>query len=284
MIFVRTLRCTHERGVPIVPFHEPHPRAPSQPATRLLRDPLFALGAGTVLALGVAATTALLAVVDGVALRPLPYLEPDRLVVLLEDGTAAAAKDWPTSVGRLEDFGATGVFAGGLAAGRSADLVLPGAGGAERLVGVRASGNLFTVLGVGAQHGRLLTPADAREGAPPVVVLSDGLWRRRFGANPVLVGSTLTLDGVARTVVGIAPRGFAWPRPDTDAWVPFVPTEAERDRAWFGLRTVGRLPPGLSREAAQQRLSEVAEVLDGEHPDTEKGTRPRLVPLLDHVL
>ena len=284
MACVKTLRFTHRRGTPIFPLTMSFIAASRVRVTRLLRDPFFALGAGTVLALGVAAATALLAVVRGVALQPLPYADPDRLVVLVEDGTAPAAVDWPTSVGRLEDFGAAGALAGGLAATRGADLVLPGADGAERLAGVRATGNLFAVLGVAAQRGRLLTPADASEGAPAVMVISDGLWRRRFAADPGLVGSSLMLDGVARTVVGIAPAGFAWPRPDTDVWVPFVPTDAERNRAWFGLRAVGRLAPGLGRETAQERLREVAVVLDREHPDTEKGTRPRLVPLLDHVL
>ena len=285
MAVVTTLHFHHDPDAPIVARIMSTLRSALRVRfAKLRRDPFFAIGAGTVLALGVAATTALLAVVRGVALRPLPYFDPDRLVVLVEDGTSAAAVDWPTSVGRLEDFGASGVFAGGLAGARGADLVLAGAGGAERLVGFRVSGNLFAVLGVAAQRGRLLAPADAREGAPPVAVLSEGLWRRRFGADPALVGSSLTLDGVARTVVGIAPPGFAWPRPDADVWVPFVATEAERNRAWFGLRTVGRLAPGLGRETAQERLRELAAVLDGEHPDTEKGTRPRLVPLLDHVL
>lgn len=250
----------------------------------LRRDPRFALGAATVLALGVAAATALLAVVRGVVLQPLPYLHPGRLVVLVEDGTAPAAVDWPTSVGRLEDFSAAGVFEGGLAAGRGQDLALPGPQGAERLVGTRVTGNLFAVLGVSAQVGRALVPSDARPGAAPVAVLSDGLWRRRFAADPGIVGRTLAFDGQPRTVVGIAPAGFSWPRPDADVWVPFVATESERNRAWFALRTVGRLAPFVTREAAQERLRAVARRLDDLHPDTERGTRPRLVPLLDDVL
>ena len=127
-------------------------------AARLLRHPLFALGAGLVLALGVAATTALLAVVRGVALRPLPYEDPDRLVVLVEDGTAPSAVDWPTTVGRLDDFSAVGRVRrrpGGHPRRR------PGAAGRKRRGAARRLPRHRQPLRGARRHGAARAPADA---------------------------------------------------------------------------------------------------------------------------
>ncbi|MCM2269140.1 MAG: ADOP family duplicated permease [Thermoanaerobaculia bacterium] len=254
-------------------------------ARRLRRARNFALFAATVLALGVGAATALFALVRGVVLRPLPYADPERLVVVVEDPKPDSRLGWPTSPARLDDYnaGAT-AFAGGIAAARAADALLVAGGTAERVPGARVTGNLFAVLGVDAARGRLLVTDDARPEAPPAAVISYGLWQRRFGGDPDIVGATLSLDGVSRTVVGVAPRGFAWPRAATEVWLPFVATPAERNRAWFALRTVARLAPGETLESAHGALVAVATALDREHPVTDLGTRPRLVPLLDDVL
>lgn len=252
---------------------------------RLRRARGFALLAAGVLALGVGAFTTLFALVRGIVLRPLPYAEPTRLVVLVEDGTAAHARNWPTSVGRLEAYNAAArSLAGGVAGSRAADGVITSGGEAERIFGARVTGNAFDVLGVRAQVGRLLTAADGDPGAPPVVVLSDGLWRRRFGADPTIVGRAIQIDGVERTVVGVAPRGFAWPRATSDFWAPFLPSATERNRGWYALRTVARLAPGATVASAGAELTAVAVALEREFPLTDIGNRPRLVPMLDDVL
>lgn len=256
-----------------------------QACRRWRRSPSFVLLAAGVLALGIAATTAIFALVRGVVLRPLPYPDAERLVVMVEDGTASNARNWPTSVGRLAEYNGRGrAFVDGLAASRTLDSVLVGSGEAERVSGARVTGNFFAVLGVQPALGRWLGANDVAVGAPPVVVISDGLWRRRFGADPKLVGRTLNFGGTSHTVLGIAPRSFAWPRSTTEFWVPFVPTAAERNRAWYALRTFGRLAPGVGAEAATAELTAVATALDREYPDTDLGNRPRLVPMLDDVL
>ena len=122
----------------------------------------------------------------------------------------------------------------GLAASRNSDAVLVAGGDdplPERLSGARVTGNLFTVLKATAARGRLIAESDARPESPPVVLLGNGLWRRRFAGDPSIVGRVVTLDGVARTVIGVALPGFAWPRVESEFWIPFVPTASERNRA-----------------------------------------------------
>ncbi len=252
---------------------------------RLRRARGFAFFAAGVLALGVGAATALFALVRGVVLRPLPYPDSGRLVVLVEDSTRDSTRDWPTSVGRLEAYGAANrSLVGGVGGSRAGDGVLVTNGEAERVYGARVTGNSFAILGISATNGRLLTPADADPGAPPVVVISDGLWHRRFGGDPSLVGRAVELDGVARVVVGIAPADLAWPKPSADFWIPFVPSAAERNRGWYAVRVIARLAPGSTIESARAELTAIAAGLDREFPDTDLGNRPRLVPMLDDVL
>jgi putative ABC transport system permease protein len=252
-------------------------------ARRLRRAPAAALLAVLVLALGVGATTALYALLRAVVLRPLPFADPDRLVVLVED--SATVRGWPTSVARLEEYEASArSFAGGLVGAINAQSVLASGGEAERLQGSRVSANAFEVLGVRPHSGRFLNAADGGAAAPPVVVLSEGLWRRRFGAAADLVGQTIDLDGVHRTVIGVAPQALRWPRPITDYWIPLLPTTGERNRGWRGVRVLARLAPGVAMAAAEQELRVVATAIGREFPDTEAGTIPRLVPVLEDLL
>jgi len=238
-----------------------------------------------VLALGVAAATALFALVRGVVLRPLPYPEPERLVVVVENPKAPVAAPWPTSVARLRDFNARSrSFVGGIAGSRNADALLVAGGEAERVPAARVTGNLFEVLGARTSVGRLLADGDVEAAAEPVAVISHGLWQRRFGGDAAILGRSLSVDGAEHTVVGVAPRGFAWPRPETEIWIPFQPTPGELNRAWFAVRAVGRLAPGATLESAHAELVAVATALDAEYPLTDLGTRPRPVPLLDDVL
>jgi len=252
---------------------------------RLPRSRSFVFVAAGSLALGIGAWVVLSSLVEGVLLDPLPYREPGRLMVLVEDPTASPAGGWPTSFGRLDDYNrGASAFAGGLTAARSVDAVVVVGGEAERLVGARVSGNLFSVLGVEPRRGRLLDASDAAGSGAPVVVLGEGIWRRQFAADPEIVGRAVEIDGAARTVVGIAPESCRWPRPDTDFWIPLVESESERNRGWYGLRALGRLADDRTAATATAELRAVATALDDEYPDTDGGTRPRLVPLLDDVL
>jgi predicted permease len=252
---------------------------------RLRRAPGFALLAASVLALGVAAATALFALVHGVLLRPLPFADPARLVVVVQDNPATGAADWPLSVAKLGDFNArSDVFAQGIAGARTTTWTLAAGKEPERITGGRVTGAWFATLGVQPQLGRLIREDDARPEAPAVAVISDSLWRRSFGADPAILGRSFALDGRPYVVVGVAPRGFAYPLPYYDVWTQFVPAPSELNRGLNFLRTVARLAPGVGREAAEAKLRTVGAAIAAEFPDTDKGLAPRLIPLETSVL
>ena len=231
------------------------------------RNPGFAALAVAILAVGIGSTTALFSVIDAVLLRPLPFAEPERLMAVWEDfshfgiprNTPAAANftDWKAQARSFTD----------LAASNQTAMNATGDGRPEALVGRRVTENLFDVLGVQAALGRTLRLADAA-GAEPVVVIADGLWRRRFGADPNAVGRTLRLDGVAYTVVGVMPRGFSYPSARFDFWIParWTPEQAANRRS-HNLQVVGRLRPGIDVEAARAEMRTVAERLKQAHPE-----------------
>src|SRR5579863_5216842 len=180
---------------------------------RTLRaNPALTAIAVLTLAFGVGANTAVFSLVETVLLAKLPFREPARVVVLYEDHTAvggpryvdpspAAFLSW-----RRDNVNMTGpVFEGMAAVDGFGDYSLTGRGEPEQVRGAAVSGNLFEVLGLRAVAGRILRPEDDRPGAEPVVLLSEGYWRRKFGADPALVGQALTLNGIRRTVIGAVP-------------------------------------------------------------------------------
>jgi putative ABC transport system permease protein len=170
----------------------------------LLRQPAFALIAILTLGLGIGANTAIFSVVNGVLLSPLPYREPERLVLLWESVTdlpqiTVAYPDYLDWRRRAKSFEDLAVYDEG------DSYTLTGAGDPETITGHLASGNLFSLLGIQPALGRLLSPADDNPAAVAVTVLSDGFWRRRFGADSGIVGRTLVLNGAPYTVAGVLP-------------------------------------------------------------------------------
>jgi putative ABC transport system permease protein len=238
------------------------------------RQPLAAAIAIVGLAIGIGANVAVFSAVDRLLLRPLPFSQPAELVVVrserLGQGTVPASYpdfvDWREGTGGFEELAA---FAVG-------ESTLTGQGEPRRLTVARATANLLPVLGTPPAAGRWFggEPAAARE-----VVISNGLARRHFGGAGGGVGSTLRLDGVPHTVVGVMPQSFGFP-PRVDVW-----RRIERDHEAWNLRgsrslgVVGRLGEGVSREAAEQELARVQQQLRERHPETNEGIRTRLVPL-----
>src|SRR5262245_21695653 len=187
-------------------------------ARMLRRQPGFASVAILTLALGIGATTAMFTVVNGVLLRPLPYADPDRLVTLLNGrngrlGTAFSPPNY------LDVTTQSGVF-DGAAAFQTTTANLTGFGDPQRIDGADVTWTFFQVLGVAPRMGRGFAQSDEATQAP-VVVLSDGLWRRLFGGRRDVLDRTVTLDGKPATVVGIAPPDMALPR-GVEFWRPLV--------------------------------------------------------------
>jgi putative ABC transport system permease protein len=239
-------------------------------ALRTLRgSPGFTAIAILTLALGIGATTAIFSLVSAVLFRPLPFTEPSRLVLLWENFTGVGGPE------RVEPSAATVVQ--WKARTRSfQDMTmfimqpynLTGSGEPARLMGVRTDTSLFSVLGLRPILGRTFVADDEGPDATPVVVLSERLWTRRFGADPTLIGKTIVLDGLARTVIGVVPPDFSFPNTETLVWLPaaFSPAELANPNA-YNYYAVARLRPGVDLAAAQAELSAVALAMQSERPD-----------------
>jgi predicted permease len=249
-------------------------------ALRLLRaSPGFALVAVVTLALGIGATTAIFSVVDAVMLRPLPFSEPERLVKVWE--TTPEGFDFSASDPNYLDFQEQSHTFAGMAAYKQAALNLSGSGEPTRLEGMAVTHTLFPLLGVAPALGRtFLAEEDETGGNTNVAVLSHSLWVQRFGADPGVVGHTITLDRQPYTVVGVMPAGFDFPK--AEIWVPLAPSAA-RDRDDHWLEIVGRLKPGATLESARQDLSAVARGIGEQHPEV-AGWGARLETLSDSIV
>ena len=172
----------------------------------------FAAAALVTMALGIGGTTAVFSVVEGVLLRPLPYAEPERLVSVDAGmgvmGEVLAMRGQVRAFQRVEAYSAVG------------EVSLTGEGEPERLASASVSPGLFRILGASVAIGRTFLPEEDRPGSDAVVVLGHGVWQRRFGADPGVIGRRIELDGVSRTVVGVMPASFHFPPPSTEVWIP----------------------------------------------------------------
>jgi putative ABC transport system permease protein len=252
----------------------------------LRKSPAFTIGAVAAVALTVGATTAIFSVVYGVLLRQLPYRDVERVVWIWSEqvGRDRAPFNVPDFIDYRDGTRTLAGFAGFFP--YSANVSDEAA--AERIQGIRATGDLFTVMGVQPRLGRLLQPGDEQPGADRVVVLSEALWVRRFGADPTLIGRPIRLNGEEHTVVGVLPPGFAMPVRDVDIVLPFAP---ERD-ARRGFRNsvnfvlgVGRLAAGVSLAQAATELSATARQLQQLFPvENARKRGVRLVAAVDGIV
>ena len=215
-------------------------------------------------AIGVGANTAMFSVVDAVLFEPLPFRDPGRLVVVWPERRGSLSRPEYRDVRDLSRS-----FDGLAAVNARSSFSLTGTGEAARLTGVYASANFFDVLGVDAAVGRTFLPDEDQPGHDGVVVLSDGLWRRRFGGDPSVIGRTLTLYGVPRVVVGVMPRGFAMPSSETELWVPLPLYEQAPGPSWNAryLTLIGRLKPGVAAAEAAEALKPIAAAIKTRWPN-----------------
>jgi putative ABC transport system permease protein len=247
-------------------------------AGRALRThPLFAGATILMLALGIGATVAIFTVVNGVLLRPLPYADPASLAMIWTHGDgASAAERWPVSSGMYLDLSARLRTTAASAAFRAWPQTLREADMAEQFAGARVTPSLFPLLGARAALGRVFEARDTVAGAEPVALISDGLWRRRYGGAPSVLGRRVTLGGVLTTIIGVMPPGFTFPRgaelPSglqfprrTDLWTPLGFTEADaRNYGTQNLAMIARLRPGTSAASMQQDVDRgIRDILTG---------------------
>jgi putative ABC transport system permease protein len=255
-------------------------------AARLQRkNPGFTIIAIIALALGIGANTAIFSVVNTVLLRPLPYKDPERLVMVWEDATKSGyPRDTPAAANFVDWRDQSQNFEG-MAAIADESFNLTGSGDPERLEGRRVSANMFPLLGVDPQIGRVFTAAEDQPGAQRVVVLSYALWQRRFGGDPGIIGQSLTLNGESHVVVGVMPARFQFPSSDDQAWVPIALTQQEAgNRNRHYLEVVGRLRPGVSLAQAQSEMSTIAARLQQQYPQSNAELGAVVQPLQEHLV
>lgn len=255
-------------------------------AARILwKNPGFTAVAVIALALGIGANTAIFSVVNTVLLRPLPYRDPEQLVMVWEDASRHGyPRDTPAAANFVDWRDQNSVFSG-MAAMADGNFNLTGVGDPERLKGRRVSANLFPLLGVDAQLGRVFTAAEDQPGAQGVVVLSHLLWQRRFGGDPGIVGKTLTLNDEIHTVVGVMPAGFKFPENDDELWVPIALTSQEAaNRNRHYLQVVARLKPGVTLAQAQSEMTTIGARLQQQYPQSNADLGVAVTSLQEHLV
>jgi predicted permease len=250
----------------------------------LLRRPAFTAAVACTLALGIGANTAIFSFVNGVLLRPLPYASPDRLMTLWEMLPAAGKEvaSYPDYVDWREQarsFASMGAYV------NASDNLAPPDGDPERVPSARVEGPLFETLGLRPALGRGFTPADQVFGSHRVVVLSDGLWRRRFGADPAIVGKSILLNATPYTVVGVAPPALGLPE-KAQLWAPYaIPAGSPPPgrRADF-LTVIGRLRPDVTVERAQAEMDGIARRLAQAYPNSNDRVGIQVIPLHEELV
>jgi len=250
----------------------------------LLKNPGFAAVAVLALALGIGANTAIFSVVNAVLLRPLPFPDPDRLAMIYSVNPAKGFPRFPSSAPDFLDWRAQTRSYEEMAAVDGAPFNLIEGTEPERLDGSRVSASFFKVIGIRPALGRDFVPQDDRDGADPVVLIGDGLWRRRFGADPGLVGRAITLDGRRRTVIGVMPLDCSFPN-HSEVWAPIAFTHDDLSaRGAHYLHVFARLKGGVTLEAAQAEIDTIASRLRQQYPDTNAGWDARVSPLADMIV
>src|SRR2546426_4568615 len=223
----------------------------------LLRTPGFTAAAVLALALGIGATTAIFSVVHAVLLRSLGWGEETRLVSVRGNFPAQGLIDIPVSAAEYYDL-RRAPFLGSVGISTNSTAALQG-DRAERVKAGYATGSFFTTLGVQPVMGRVFSENEDKQGSADTVILSSATWRRRFGGAPLILGSTLTVNGKPHAVVGVLPAGFRW-EVENEIWLPFAfsPDELANERGNRSLYPVGRLAPGATLEGASRGLSQLS--------------------------
>jgi predicted permease len=250
----------------------------------LMKNPGYTLIAVFTLALGIGANTALFSVVNGVILNPLPYPQPEQLVMLYEN--SPAFEKFSISYPNLKDWQRSNSTFAEIAGYRSDDFTIAGSGETERVRVGMVSADFFPILGVNPMLGRLFSADDDRRTAAPVTLISYGLWQRKFGSAPDIVGKRMNMDGHDYTVIGVIPASFYLQvnNFDTakDVYIPLgqLNDPLFQDRGVHaGMDAIGRLKPGVSLAAARADMDQIARNLAAAYPNEDKNAGVTILPL-----
>jgi putative ABC transport system permease protein len=264
----------------------------------LIKKPLIAIMVVSVLTIVIGATTAVFSFVDAILLRPLAFPAADNLVMVWENNQELQqiTDRVPTSAANLRDWKEQNHVFTDLGAFWTKVLYLTGANEPERVEGVRVTGNFFSLLGMNAALGRTFLPEDDRADAR-MVVLGYGLWQRRFGGDPSVIGRPAMLDGEPYTVIGVMPKDFDFPKRSdlppsfsafpvrSELWIPLGLTDAQKqNRGKRNLVVFGRLKPGVSVAQAQADMQNIAQSLQQQYPNVNKGWTTRVIGMQEQIV
>jgi predicted permease len=249
----------------------------------LRKNPGFTAAAVLTLALGIGANTAIFTVINAVLLRPLPFQHPERLVALWESNPQQEIDRAAVSPPNFVDWSSQSRTLEQIAAYRYWGFVLAGGDAPERIDGARVSAGLFSLLGVKPILGRTFLPEEDRFGGNHVVLVREGLWRRRFGADPGLLGKSLALNGTGYEVIGILPSELRLP--DADVCVPLaLEPYALTQRGSRALTVLGGLKPGVTQNQAQAEMHAIADRLQRQYPEANAGWDVTVLPLHEEIV
>ena len=250
----------------------------------LLKHPAFTAIAVVTLALGIGGSTSIFTVVDAALLRGLPYRSPDRLYHIWEKTPQERFSKREFSYPDYQDYQQNNVFEG-LAAYTGGGALMSGFGEPENIGAPRVNADFFKVLGVEPILGRTFQPGEDVPGGRRLTVLTYGLWQRRFGGDPNVIGRGVTVNGEGYEIIGVLPASFQFALRNNDLFLPYQPTENQRTRRFMhGTNLIGRLKPGLSTSDAEANLKVIGSRIEQEHNQSHAGTYPYVVPLQEEIV
>ncbi len=247
----------------------------------MTQRPGFTAIAVITLALGIGANSAIFTVINAVVLRPLPYNDPGKIVILLENNFSKGWSQFAVAPANFLDWRDQNKACAEISAFRGKSFNLTGRGEPERLTGAAVSANVFRLLGVNPAIGRAFLEEEDSPGTSTVAIISYGLWQRRFSGTADIAGQTINLNGVTHTVVGVMPANFQFPN-RADVWTPiaFSPTDRGVRGAHY-ISAIARLRDGVSLSQARSEMGRLAAALAEQYPDTNKNWGVNVTPLLD---
>jgi predicted permease len=256
----------------------------------LMKSPGFTLTAVLSFALGVGANTAIFSVVNAFLLRPLPFPHPERLVAAFERNVMGDEREMAVAPGNFLDWRRESTDFEQLSAFQTFTATVARAGAdvaAERVVVCSCSGNLFTTLGVSPAIGRSFRTDDDRFGAPRVIVIGDELWQRQFAGSRDAVGTSIRVSGDDHEIIGVMPRGFAYPLRTVEAWRPLLvdmPETIQVRHDLHNLQVIGRVREGASVEQATAQIDAISARYKNAHPDEATGKGAATIPLHEFLV
>src|SRR5829696_474742 len=238
-------------------------------ARRLARTPMFTIATVLTLALGIGANTAIFSIINGALLKPLPFAEPDRLVGLWQTAPGVNIKDLNPSIADYVTYRDESRTLADVAIWNGNAFTVTGRAEPERVDGISATFRLLPLLGVQPILGRGLPERDEHPGSPEVVMLSHGYWERRFGSNPRVIGQGIMVDGTAREIVGVLPKGFWFMDAPHDLVLPLRFDRSKVRLAGYNFQGIGRLRPGISIQSANADIARMIAIALGKVPPPE---------------